>query len=123
MTKSKRAKGASQDDEEVPKNTPSASATGKDKKENADKHEEEEEDVKDAGDKDEKKSTKGKLAKATKTEVVKEEESSGGPSAEVKDEYTSLCRDLSMDGATEAAAWKSYLQIRGNYTLEVTQTY
>ena len=122
MTKSKRAKGASQDDEEVPKNTPTASAAaGKDKKETADKHEEE--DVKDAGDKDEKKSTKGKLAKATKTEVVKEEESNGGPSAEVKDEYTSLCRDLSMDGATEAAAWKSYLQIRGNYTLEVTQTY
>ena len=120
MTKSKRAKGASQDDEEVPKNTPSAAAAGKDKKETADKHEEE--DVKDAGEKDEKKSTKGKLAKATKTEVVKEEESNGGPSAEVKEEYTSLCRDLSMDGATEAAAWKSYLQIRGNYTLEVTKS-
>jgi hypothetical protein len=37
----------------------------------------------------------------------------------VKEEYEQLCRELNMDESTMDTAWKSYMAIRHNYTLEV----
>ena len=45
----------------------------------------------------------------------------GSSSSEsVKDEYDQLCRELNMDESTMETAWKSYMAIRHNYTLEVS---
>lgn len=37
-----------------------------------------------------------------------------------KEEYDQLCRELNMDESTMEAAWRSYIAIRHNYTLEVS---
>ena len=37
----------------------------------------------------------------------------------VKEDYDQLCRELNMDESTMDTAWKSYIAIRHNYTLEV----
>jgi hypothetical protein len=38
-----------------------------------------------------------------------------------KEEYDQLCNELNMDESTMEAAWKSYIAIKHNYTLEVGQ--
>ncbi len=53
-----------------------------------------------------------------------EEETSTPVSSEnkmeaVKEEYEQLSRELNMDESTMDTAWKSYMAIRHNYTLEV----
>ena len=57
-----------------------------------------------------------------------EEETSSSVSSEnkmeaVKEEYEQLCRELNMDESTMDTAWKSYMAIRHNYTLEVKATF
>ncbi len=37
----------------------------------------------------------------------------------VKEDYDQLCRELNMDESTMDTAWRSYIAIRHNYTLEV----
>ena len=38
----------------------------------------------------------------------------------VKEDYDQLCCELNMDQSTMEAAWKSYIAIRHNYTLEAS---
>lgn len=51
---------------------------------------------------------------------VKTEETLNDPDVgATKNEYEQLCRELNMDESTMDLAWKSYIAIRHNYTLEV----
>ena len=59
-----------------------------------------------------------------KTESKEEAEETNSSGCEhnmetVKADYDQLCCELNMDESTMETAWKSYIAIRHNYTLEV----
>ncbi len=37
----------------------------------------------------------------------------------IRDDFDHLCRELNMDTATSESAWKSYIEIRQKFVLEV----
>ncbi len=57
---------------------------------------------------------------ATKTETEDTNSGSEHNMETVKADYDQLCCELNMDESTMDNAWKSYIAIRHNYTLEVS---